>query len=177
MPRQRRPPGVEQRGRVGAEQRPDLDAARRERVGEPEPPGAVADAGAGGGRVACAAAAGGREHPLGHVLALALGGSPAATHRELLHRSAGPSRIVSFAWCGLHFRSPTSTPVRAPRLDDRRELLLGEVEAADVVGKLAQLQVVHRAKGLHDARVRPGAGAAQALRMISTASGLESIST
>ena len=102
------------------------------------------------------------EHLLGDVLALALRGAPAAAHREFSSVSSGPSRIVSFAWCGFHLRSPSSkTFSRDPRLDDRPELLVREVEAVEVVGELAQLDVEHGTKA------RMSAALAAALRLSS----------
>ena len=102
------------------QQRKELEA---ERVGlKGETSGGVRWEGPGAPGVARSGLVGGREHALGHVLAEALGGAPAATHGELLGgRSCGPSRTVRLAWWGLHLRSPSSkTPPWPPRAHDAR---------------------------------------------------------
>src|SRR6202040_4249698 len=63
---------------------------------------------------------------------------------ELLHRQLRAFEDREFGLVGAPLALAELHPVVVrPRLDDRTQLRLGEVEATKVVWKLAQLQVIH----------------------------------
>ena len=101
-----------------------------------------------------------REHALGHVLALALGGAPAAAHRELIHRDLRPFEDQDRAGARIppEFTGLEHTVVD-PRLDDRPQLRVVDVERVEAVGELAQLHVEHAAKARTSARAARAAPA------------------
>ena len=117
------------------------------------------------------ALAGDGEHALGDVLPVRCGGAPAASHREALTSSSGPSRIVmSSPRSGLQLRSPSSHPVVRGSTGSTiaRSSSLVEVEAKKLCGNWRistwyttahRLAVAPRARlvrdaGAHD-RARP----------------------
>ncbi len=186
------PPGLEQPHGVGPKQSGELNA---ERDGVAKRAGALPRSGGCGGRrrgghprhdrwragrrrpaPGCSSLQSlprGREHPLGHILALSLRGSPPPPHAELRDLELWPFEDGEPGEVRAPFAfSEVDGLFANPRLDDGAELLLAEVEAPGAVGKVAKLYVVHESEACRSSPPLPSRA-----RMIRTASGLESIST